>query len=519
MRRFISDLFLRGVMIKFLHGVRRLRFLRCRRKFNRYRIETTIEKLHMKFIENAEKRLGAAGGTSFAVAVAFLVKAIGALYKIPLYNLLGDYATGLYGMIFPLFAFLLCLSGSGVPVAVTRMISGGYDPEKVLKKTMAIFFSAGIVLSVLLFVFSRFIADLQGDSNAAKLYMAIAPSVFFVGVIAVFRGYFQGLSDMRPTAFSQLIEQLIRAVIGLIAAYLLPVSQKDKAFFAVLAITFSELCAALYFFILYYKKSKKTLPSPGVKTAVEAGAKTMPTVGSIMSIAVPLTLNSLLIPLSALAEGFIAVRALRSLFGDNGTALYGLYAGATETIISLPAAVLHPLASGFLPKMNDKKVAARAMLFTVIGGVSAGFIVFVFPQIIVKILFSGVSNKGVLIELLRLSSVTVALLPILQTMSLILVAKGGQKRALFNNILGAIVKIAVCAVLVYRAGINVFALAISDIACYFVALTLDLIYIITENKRSDAIEGRSDTNDNVSGTGYKKGRLVAESVQSDKTGG
>jgi len=483
----------------------------------------TIEKLHMKFIENAEKRLGAAGGTSFAVAVAFLVKAIGALYKIPLYNLLGDYATGLYGMIFPLFAFLLCLSGSGVPVAVTRMISGGYDPEKVLKKTMAIFLAAGLTLSVLLFVFSRFIADLQGDSNAAKLYMAIAPSVFFVGVIAVFRGYFQGLSDMRPTAFSQLIEQVIRAVIGLIAAYLLPVSQKDKAFFAVLAITFSELCAAFYFFILYRKKSKKHLPSPGIptdiKTAADGCAKTVPTVGIIMSIAVPLTLNSLLIPLSALAEGFIAVRALRSLFGDKGTALYGLYAGATETIISLPAAVLHPLASGFLPKMNDKKVAARAMLFTLIGGVSAGLIVLVFPQFIVKILFSGVSNKGVLIELLRLSSVTVALLPILQTMSLILVAKGGQKRALFNNTVGAIVKIAVCASLVYRAGINVFALAISDIACYFVALTLDLIYIITENKRSDAIEGRSDTNDNVSGTGYKKGRLVAESVQSDKTGG
>lgn len=465
----------------------------------------------MKFIENAEKRLGAAGGTSFAVAVAFLVKAIGALYKIPLYNLLGDYATGLYGMIFPLFAFLLCLSGSGVPVAVTRMISCGYDPGKVLKKTMAIFLSAGLVLSVLLFVFSRFIADLQGDGNAAKLYMAIAPSVFLVGVIAVFRGYFQGLSDMRPTAFSQLTEQVVRAVIGLIAAYLLPVSQKEKAFLAVLAITFSELCTVFYFFILYRKKSKKPLLSPDVKE--------QPTVGLIMSIAVPLTLNSLLIPLSALAEGFIAVRALRSLFGDRGTALYGLYAGATETIISLPAAVLHPLASGFLPKMNDKKVAARAILFTVIGGVSAGLIVFVFPQIIVKILFSGVSNKGVLTELLRLSSVTVALLPILQTMSLILVAKGAQKRALFNNTVGSMMKIAVCSVLVYRAGINVFALAISDIACYFVALTLDLIYIITENKRSDAIEGRSNTNDNVSGSGYRKGRLVAESVQSDKTGG
>ena len=79
----------------------------------------------MNYLNKAEKRFGAAQGTIVAMFAALAVKGIGALYKIPLYNILGDYATGVYGMVFPLFAFLLCLSGGGLPAALTKMIADG----------------------------------------------------------------------------------------------------------------------------------------------------------------------------------------------------------------------------------------------------------------------------------------------------------------------------------------------------------------------------------------------------------
>ena len=322
--------------------------------------------------------MGAASGTVLAACVALVVKGIGALYKIPLYNLLGDEATGLYGMIFPLFAFLICISGTGIPSALASMISGGYRHEKVLKKALLVFCPIGAFLSVGLFVLSDEIAILQGEPSVSPLYKAIAPSVLAVSAISVFRGYFQGLSNMRPTAFSQLIEQASRAVIGLIAAYLLPVSSNEKAFFAVLAITVSEFFAALYCILKFLARKKKRAKGGGVPLE-NADAGTIPTesekevtVGLLAKYVVPLTLSSLLIPFSALIEGFIATRTLIGMLGDTGTAYYGLYTGATETIVSLPAAVLHPIALGFLPAMvKDEKAGRRALLFTAAGGLTA----------------------------------------------------------------------------------------------------------------------------------------------------
>lgn len=450
----------------------------------------------MKALEKAEKRFGAAQGTLFAVAAAFIVKGIGALYKIPLYNILGDYATGVYGMVFPLYAFLLCLSGSGIPSALTKMISDGYCAKKVIKKTFAVFCPIGLFFSVLLFTFAGSIAKFQGNSDAAILYRAIAPSVFIVGCIGVFRGYFQGLSNMRITAFSQLLEQGIRAVIGLIGVYLLPISELNKAFFAVLCISFSELAALVYCFIRYKKKSKLNESENEKELSFK----------ELFSYVLPLTLSAVLIPLSGVAEGFIAMRALKNL-GDVGTAYYGLYVGATETIISLPAAVLYPLASGFLPEMNNKKVESRCLLFTSIGAFCAGLFVFLFPDFIIDVLFFGVRYKAVLKTLLKISSLNILLLPVLQTMSVIMLSKGCQSRAFLNNAAGCIVKIIVCAALVQKNEIHVFALAISDICCYFVALMLNLIYIIYIKRKQGSIQ-----NDYFGGAGNGKGRLIVKSV-------
>ena len=100
---------------------------------------------------NIEKRFGVSNGTLFFMLSALLVKAIGAIYKIPLYNLLGSGGVGLYQMVFPLYALLLTLSSGGIPSGMTKLISCGYNGEIVLKKSLKIFLPAGIIFSLLLF--------------------------------------------------------------------------------------------------------------------------------------------------------------------------------------------------------------------------------------------------------------------------------------------------------------------------------------------------------------------------------
>lgn len=461
----------------------------------------------MNPLKRIDERLSVAEGTVLAVFTAFLVKAIGVLYKIPLYNLLGNIATGLYGMVFPLFSFLLCLSGGAAPSALAKIISDGYDGSKTLKIAAAIFCPFAAILSLGLYFFADKIAALQGASSSAALYRAIAPSVFFVSVLSVLRGYFQGLCNMKPTAISRLIEQTVRAVFGLSACAFLSVSAEQKAKLSIFAVTLSELFALLYCFFAFLKKNARRKENAHVYNIKN------PSVKLVLSFALPLTVADLLIPLSSFLVETVAVRALTSLFGNDGLGIYGLYSGATESVVCLPAAVLYPLTAGFLPKMRERGVAEKAVVFSFVGGVAAGAFCLFFPEFIVRVLFFKVQNKALLESLIRLSSLSVFMLPLLQTLSTVMLSKGAQTTCLINNAVGAAVKIAACYILVNRRATSCFALAISDICCYFVALSLNLLYIIVINKRIEKIEGRSEYDDNVSGTGHGQGRNILGRVK------
>lgn len=468
----------------------------------------------MKLLKKIDGKLLAAEGTSFAVLAAFLIKGIGVLYKIPLYNFLGDKATGLYGMIFPLFSFLLCVAGGSAPSVLTKIISDGYDSRKTLALALSVFCPIAAVLSGALYVFAERIAFLQGAPKVFLLYRAIAPSVFLVSLICVLRGYFQGLSNMKPTAISRLIEQIVRAGVGLSVCIFLSVGAEEKARLAVVGITISELSALAYCALAYFGRLIKV--EKGLKPPLVAAKS--PTLKLMLSFALPLTIADLLVPLSAFSVETIAVRALTEAFGEKGLGIYGLYAGAAESIICLPSAVLQPLTAGLLPKMRQKGVSELAVLLCAAVGAAAGAFCFFFPRFIVELLFSHAGEKALLVKMIRLSSLSVLALPILQTLSAIMLSHGRQNIALIDNAIGSFVKISVCYALVKQSATSVFALAISDICCYFVALTLNLLYIINKinvKKSTATVEKKAGNDDNVGGARNGQTRRIFGRVEGD----
>ena len=112
-------------------------------------------------------------------------------------------------MVFPLYSILLTFSSTGVPNGIAKLIASGENPDKVLKKSLKIFVFIGFLGSLFLGGFSYYIAKLQGNVNATWAYIAIAPSVVAVSVICVYRGYYQGFANMKPTAISQILEQIV----------------------------------------------------------------------------------------------------------------------------------------------------------------------------------------------------------------------------------------------------------------------------------------------------------------------
>ncbi|MCQ2387762.1 MAG: oligosaccharide flippase family protein, partial [Clostridia bacterium] len=155
----------------------------------------------------------------------FLAKLLGAIYRIPLTRLIGGEGIGLYQMIFPVYTVLLEFSGIGLPNALAKIISSKKENKEIeaikcVNVSKKLFIKLGFICSVFMCTFSFFISKLQGNTNATISYIFLSPAIIFVSIISCYRGYFQGFSEMKPTAISQVLEQMVKVGFGLLFAKL-----------------------------------------------------------------------------------------------------------------------------------------------------------------------------------------------------------------------------------------------------------------------------------------------------------
>lgn len=197
------------------------------------------------------------GGAFFAF-MCVAAKGIGAIYRIPLTNIMGAEGIGLYQMVFPLYSVLLTVSGGGLPGAISKTVSSFLskndteNARRTLKAALVFLTALGALGSLLLFVFRNAIASLQGNPAAAIAYVGIAPAVVTVSVISCLRGYFQGKLDMLPSGISQMTEQVVKLAVGLfLCKRLLVYGVEYAAFGALLGVSVSEFVACAVLCIQY----------------------------------------------------------------------------------------------------------------------------------------------------------------------------------------------------------------------------------------------------------------------------
>ena len=122
----------------------------------------------------------------------FFAKAIGALYKIPLTNILGSSGMGLYYLVFPIYSLAITLCSSGISVALTlevakcRKIRQRYNEQKLLRVALVISFMLSLFFTILIVIISKPLAELQGNINAWTGYIAIAPAIIISSIISIF---------------------------------------------------------------------------------------------------------------------------------------------------------------------------------------------------------------------------------------------------------------------------------------------------------------------------------------------
>lgn len=306
---------------------------------------------------------------AFILGVAGVVsKLLGALYRIPLARLLGGEGMGLYQMAYPIYTTILALATAGVPVAISIMVarkeSGGLsgDSRRIFRVSFILLFIIGIVLSAAVFLSAGFLANTVLQQPKALLPIAaVAPAIFFAGMLSVFRGYFQGHQWMIPTAVSQVVEQIFRVAFVLILAFwLFPRGLELAAAGATFGAVIGAVAGLVVLIMFYMKFRQQPVPGGSLKYSHESARQLA---GQLVKLAVPVSLGAMVVPLVQMLDAVIVpTRLISAGFSvSRATELYGELSGMASVLINLPTIFTIAIATSLVPAVAEA-VAARDKL-------------------------------------------------------------------------------------------------------------------------------------------------------------
>ncbi len=428
---------------------------------------------------------------AFLAVAGIIAKLIGALYKVPLVSVLGAEGIGIYQLVFPIYTTLLTVSSGGIPQAVSRSTARALAENKYRESRRILFVSAlslfliGIVGSLLMASCSGALAKLQGNISAAPAYVALAPSVLFVSLLAALRGWWQGQRNMFPTAISQLIEQAVKLGLGLwLGAIMLPYGVEYGVVGAVLGITASEFIALSALGIgLLIRKAR----SGGKHEENANSANLRSLLGDVYKSALPISFGSLVMPLLQLIDSVMIVNILMSggLSVSEATALFGV-SGVPSAIINLPTVITGALSASLMPKFAaalkkgepTAEYSDRAFTVAHIAGIGGAAIMCVYARELISLLYSGGLTSAQIdlaAVMLQISSVGVIFLSYMQIVTTYLQAGGKAHIPAINLFIGGCVKAGLTALLLVTVGIE--GSAIATVTAYAVTFALDFFAV------------------------------------------
>lgn len=441
-------------------------------------------------------------GAIIISAGGFISKILGAAYRVPLAAFLGGEGMGVYQMVYPLYCILLTVSASGIPTGIARLISSG-SGAGAERQAFYLYGTVGVLGTLIMYMLSAPLAAVQGEGAIKLCCVMLCPSVFFVSVLSVVRGYFQGKGDMYPTAVTEVSEQAIKVALGCALAYAFRSDLKLAVASTLLAVTVSEAASAALALGWYLRRRAR---QPLYKVAPVPFS-------AIVKYTVPLTLTAIAMPVSQLLESIAAVRLLKDIC-DNATALYGVYSGCAVTIINLPVSVTYGLAAASVPQIAPlaekgdiyaaKQKAFKALIITFLISAPAAALLYAFAPLAVKLIFSSLSagEKSVLVTLVKIMSVNAVTSSLVQTSSACLTALGKPIRSTVTQWLTAALRVLLTAALIKPLSIS--GAAISANCAYLVAAFINFCYIIREKH-----DGGKHGENNAHRLGYGR-RLDAE---------
>lgn len=361
-------------------------------------------------------------GSILAVA-GIIVRLIGMVYRIPLARKIGDNGNGYYNAAYSIYSILLIMSSYSLPTAVSKMVSarlakGEYRTStRIFRAAMFYATIAGMAgFCALWFGADYFASQIIKMPYSSYALKALAPTIWIMAYLGVLRGYFQGHSTMIPTAVSQVFEQVVNAVVSIVAASILfDVGVKSNLVFHDTEYSYAFGAAggaigtgagavtALVFFMLLALAYRPTMRK---KARRDRGAKVESyrvISQALFATIVPIIISSAIYNISNVVDNSLFGHVMEKLGESNLTASqWGVYMGRYHLLFNIPVAIANSLSSSLIPTLsramterNRRQVHARiatAIRFSMIIAIPSAVGLTVLAEPVSDLLFSGMDN-------------------------------------------------------------------------------------------------------------------------------
>ncbi len=442
-------------------------------------------------------------------AAGILVRLIGLAYRIPMTNVLGEEGIGVYSAAYQIYNIILLLSSYSLPLAVSKLVAAKLamreyrNSFRVFSGAMAFAVTVGALACAVTFFGAEFFAEnVLSMTEAAVAIRVLAPAIFFMAVLGVLRGFFQGRGTMIPTALSQIFEQIINAVVSILAArYLWTYGLKvDKVHgtdiwansYGAAGGTFGTLLGAvtaLVFCIVVYTMYSRVIKRQLRRDKSGRRDSYLDISRMLVITIVPVIISSVVYNVSSLVDN--------SLFGfymknagnlESYKSVWGAFSGKYLVMVHVPVAIATSLASSVIPALSRamiRKERAKvldsihqtirfAMLIALPSAVGLG----VLAGPIMKLLFHG--GNELASGMMMWGSGAVVFFSLSTVSNGILQGINHMRDPIINGVYALILHVVVLAVLLWVADAGIYGVVIANMVfgaamCFFNAASLHKI--------------------------------------------
>lgn len=361
------------------------------------------------------------------------IKLLGYVYRCYLTNKegFGDDGNAIYGAGYNIYALLLTISSIGVPNAVSKLISeritlgDSKGAHRIFKVALATFAVIGLIGTLFLLLGAKPLANMMGMPEAEMVLVVLSPSLFFVAICSVFRGFFNGQSKIKVTANSQSLEQVFKTVFTIVAVELVVVftglNTQIMAAGATVATTLSTMMSFFYLYTFYklHRKEKLVTGQNVVKSSI-ANKTVMQIVKAILWVSIPMSLSAILTSLNRNIDSFTVMRLLQKYLPyEEARRQYGILSGKVELLTGLPLAFNVAFATALVPAIAAAKAnrelskGVKRISFSLLTTVVivlpcvVGMVVFADP--ILKLIFPNAPDGAFIMQICVLATIFTAM--------------------------------------------------------------------------------------------------------------